>query len=269
MTNYNDYRTYIENSCWNNYIEDSSEEEFKAISEKEFNVIRKSSEDRFTQLQQTYAHLFNLEANPEESCAGVIEESYAGFIDVDMDEIKVEYSKDCAGLYTRGVAVCLAVMARATGKEGPCIALSHAANVDPEELLIKMSHELKEKGCDEKTIQFYIIGGQLPFRDYVVIGDSIETEEAYLALSAKYPIAGVKFNIAEGLHESLNVAITTDEIVWELLEREIEQTESDDNDNSLNERKRKFEGSQDEFSDKKPRKEHFEGLPNGQFPNFV
>lgn len=237
------------------YFHSDSEESFDY---EEFNKKRKDAEEKFKELQNSYSELFICEkireAKPKEKPPSTT--------DVDMEEIAIDYAKDCTGFSTTAVGICLVVMARADSKEGTCLALSHTAGFTyhPNELLEKMTSMLKEKECDEKTIKFYIVGGQLPYRDRNDIPHSIEEETEFLRLSKEYPIAGVEFNCAEGVKESLEVYMTADEIVWEVVNNSSEKEESTEP------KKRKVEDQEDDSSIKKPR---FEGLPDGQIPNFV
>lgn len=244
-------------------------EDLPVVSADELAAKRGECEVKFDDLQREYARLFH---RPEirQATQG---ESFPPMIDVEQEEIAIEYTKDCKGLSTSGVGECLAVMGRAKGKLGPCIGLSHTGGFTfhPEELLQEMIKLFKNKGCDENTIQFYIVGGQLPYVDGR-IADSIEAEEEFLKLSSKYPIAGVEFNCAEGSN-SLEVVITADKIVWQ---REYNTKNSSSNDSSSSSEeqeinknlKRKAEEEQ-ENSVKKQRPEPLKGLLSGEAPDFV
>ncbi len=101
-------------------------------------------------------------------------------------------------------------------KNGTCLGLSHFTTmIEPRDVLEKIQKKLKKQGCNPESIEFYLVGGQLPYRDNSEVGglSTIEIESEFLSLSKEFNIVGVQFNLAED-DESLSVIISEDEIVW-------------------------------------------------------
>lgn len=197
--------------------------------DEEFAARRKSCEAEFSELKVTYLDLFQYEGIKKAQSG----KTYTPMIAVQMEEIAVVSTKDHPYLGTDCLGVCIAVMARGYSEtNGSYIALSHTSSFvyEPEELLIEISRQLQAKGCN--SIEFYVVGGQLPYIDGPEIADSIDRQSEFLSLSKQYNIVGAQFNLAEGA-DSLAVIISADEIVWQ---RELDSEDSsDDSSSSTNE----------------------------------
>ncbi|MBA3602539.1 MAG: hypothetical protein H0W50_02620 [Parachlamydiaceae bacterium] len=185
------------------------------MPDEKFVALRKQSQDDFDRLKTKYSTLFEHNGIKKVSQ----DKTYPSMKEIQMDEIAVIITKNQKhpSLFTSGLGVCIAVMARGISeKNGTCLGLSHFTTmIEPRDVLEKIQKKLKKEGCKPESIEFYLIGGQLPYRDGPEVGglSTIEIESEFLSLSKEFNIIGVQFNLAED-DESLSVIISEDEIVW-------------------------------------------------------
>lgn len=141
-------------------------------------------------------------------------------IDTDDVHVRVVSAKDCPYLGTSGVATCFAVAAIAkTPLDETYISLAHINLIPPKEVLEGMMIEFRNNGFNKTDIEFYIVGGMLPFEG--LWGDtdsSFEKQKTFIDLSKEYNIKALKFNIVAGETGALTVIMTGDKLLWTLRE---------------------------------------------------
>lgn len=132
-----------------------------------------------------------------------------------QDESKV--TKVTKTLFTRGLGPCMCVIARGNGTNGRYHGMAHISSGDEIFHLNKLKTEFEKKGCEAKTLEFFLIGGQLPYieeNEYEEMHEgSLDSQKELLSQKDQINIVSARFNLAEG-DDALSVILTEDEIVW-------------------------------------------------------
>lgn len=199
------------------------------LKSKEFDIKCKEDKENFDLLKAQYPQLFEysgIQPVLQEKTYPISLKAH-----VQQDDLKVISTKKQPYLYTSGLGLSICVMARGMSETyGPCIGLSHTSSWNSaRDVLTEIQEKLKKQGCEAKTIEFYLVGGQLPYRagmddlkEPELCDGSLEQEILYLSLAEEFNIVGAQFNLVEGENDSLSVLISADEIVWTIGEFESE-----------------------------------------------
>ncbi len=180
------------------------------VDSEDFDLLVQAANEKFSALQKTHSACFK-HAGINKAPQG---KKYPPMIEVGMDQIEVKSTKKHQYLGTTGVGVCIAVMARGiTSTDETWIALSHSCTQTPKEVFTKIKNKLESNGCELDTIEFFLVGGQLPYRDGPEVCESIDLQIEFLSYAKEFNIVGAQLNLASG-NDSLSVIISKDEIVW-------------------------------------------------------
>ncbi|MBA2727342.1 MAG: hypothetical protein H0U49_04115, partial [Parachlamydiaceae bacterium] len=171
-------------------VDDFSEE----MSDEEFAEVCTEHQNKFALLKNEYSSLFEYPGIKMASQDKI----FPYMKDINMDEIAVIITnQELPGLFTSGLGVCIAVMARGfSEKNGTCLGLSHFTIMKPQEVLSKIQKKLTNLGCKLESIEFYLVGGQMPYRDGPEVAGlyTLDTESEFLSLSKEFNIVGAQFN---------------------------------------------------------------------------
>ena len=213
--NYNEFSWGSDDSsdCVLNNCFASCEDEDGYVSDEKFKSMRLNAEIDFNELKIKYNKLFT---HPGIKAIDPTVE-YPEMDDIEMEIVVVKSIHEETHLMTSGVGPCLVIMARGHNDiTGTYMALSHSAIEYAKDLLPKIRKELESKGCSRQSIEFYIVGGQLPYRDGPDVHNSEGREKEFLDLSVEFNIVGAQLYLADNLGGYLTVILSKDEIVWKL-----------------------------------------------------
>lgn len=209
----------------------SSEEVISNKGESTSSKLKKlyeESKKKFNEIKELYPDQFNFQGIKK------IEEkkTYKLCEEVKQNKVKVSDS----ALFTKNVGTGLCILARGKDKNNKIWLglLNNCGGSGEKESLNEIKNKLTKKGCLGDSIQFCLVGGQLPYRDKrgeISAEYSVETQKTYLSFSKKFNIIGAQFNVIEGRKSSLQVLLTEDEIScgkikFENQESELEETSS-------------------------------------------
>ena len=136
--------------------------------------------------------------------------------DVEQDSSCIIDAED-GMIGTSGVGPCIAICATGKTLEGRVkLGIAHVSAVTAPEFALETIYEQMSKYCDQETIEFYLVGGQLPYshtqeqhlppQDPSEYSGTYETEMAFLKLKEKYPIKGVRLHCSNW-NEAVDVVI--------------------------------------------------------------
>lgn len=170
---------------------------------------------QFEQMKRDNESLFQMSPNILEMDTQAI---FPILYDIDMDEEEVFVIpvKNFPFLGTSGLSTCIAVTAKGETENGEIfIGLSHICFIPVKEILEGMTKSFRQRGCSEKSIEFYIIGGMLPNEEPDGDTDSsFEKQKEFIALKDEYNIKSVYFNHINNGEDSLSVVMTKDGAQW-------------------------------------------------------
>lgn len=222
------------------------------LTKNETRQMIDSCTSQFEQMKIENAELFQPSPNIREMDPQVV---FSIIYDIGMNEkdIFVVPVNEYPCLGTSGVASCFAVTARGeTSNKEILIGLAHVESSSAKQILEGMTKSFRQKGCLEKSIEFYIIGGILPNEEPEGDTDSpFINEKEFIALKDEYNIKSVYFNHVKDSETSLSVVITKDGAQWTTREDALvilsDSSDSEEGEGILDKRKRN-----DDFDDEYP-----------------
>lgn len=188
----------------------SSEESEEKENQEKFTKILSEQKEIFNNLKNKYNDLFNYPGIKKDDGYTIYYDAY----EVEQDEVIATNGN--RPLITKYVGPCICILARGVNKYNEtCLGLAHMPDYQ-NEILSKMVKLFKLYECEENSLQFFLVGGQLPYLDQtgIIESNSLNNQISYLALTEKFNIVGAQLNLVEGAGNSIEILLTKDEIVW-------------------------------------------------------
>jgi len=124
------------------------------------------------------------------------DESFGLLPSIGVDKYRIAFA-DQGSLATHGVGPCMAICMKGETKRGRTIlALCHTStDYSIPKVIASAKKAMNKKGCESKTIQTYVVGGEFPCDE---LSGTLNEEIQILNISADERIIGVRFNTARG-----------------------------------------------------------------------
>jgi hypothetical protein len=186
----------------------------------DFKMLCKEHQEKFDELKIQYTNIFEHPGIKRDDDAFCLNRH-----SVQQDENLVTRSD--SNLFTQNLNVCMAIIARGTSANDSFHGLSHYSGfIDAKDELNNLKDKMIEQGCKPETIEFYLVGGKLPYLDIetIVTTTGLDVYETFcegslhllqdcLSLSNDFNIVGAQFNVAKD-NETISVLLKENEIIW-------------------------------------------------------
>ncbi len=190
-------------------VTESTESKGSEISDDESDD--ESNCDLYGEMEDDYRVLFENATIKHVACR------LPKMVDVDPDAFEVIDAKD-GFIGTTGLATCVAACARGNTPHGDVkLGVSHVTIARTAAYSLQaLTKKMMAAGCDLKSIEIYLVGGQLPdLDDSETYCGSYAEEMEFLAEVDNFPIKGVRLHCSKGADfEAVDVFMNKDYVYY-------------------------------------------------------